>query len=162
MLVLATLAGPPYQAEVGFAAPVEPYQVELGSGAEVSQGAVFVLPLGEEDGGGGAGASSVAKFGKSERFASGTFTIEELLAFGGLNDDEAVREWFVEVKGVEVGVAEKVVSKLTAVGKLGDRDFDAELKRCKVPHGGLSIGCMAGLEGGPRGGRRRRRGQPRS
>ena len=124
---------------------------------EVSQGAAIALPLGEEAGGGAAGASSVAKAGKAERFASGTFTVEELLAFGGLDDDEAVRDWFVEVKGVEVGVAIRVVSKLTAVGKLGDREFDAELKRCKVPHGGLSIGCMAGLEGEGESGRRRSR-----
>ena len=124
---------------------------------EVSQGAAIAVPLREEAGGGGAGASSVAKAGKAARLASGTFTVEELRAFGGLGDDDAVRDWFVEVKGVEVGVAIRVVSKLTALGKLGDREFDAELKRCRAPHGGLSIGCMAGLEGGSESGRRRSR-----
>ena len=73
-----------------------------------------------------------------------------------MDDDEAVKNWFVEVKGVEEYVAVKLVAKLTALGKLGDLELAAELARCRTPSGGQSIGCTAGLES--ESGRRRRRG----
>ena len=88
----------------------------------------------------------MAKAGKAMRVASGTYTIEELRTFGGVDDDEAVRNWFVEVKRVEEYVAVKLVAKLTALGKLGDLELAAELAGCRTPSGGQSIGCTVGLE----------------
>ena len=102
----------------------------------MSQGEAIAKSMRGDDGSGVVGAVQTAKAGKAMRVASGTFTLEELRAFGGVDDDEAVRSWFVEVKGVEEKSAVKLVAKLTALGKLGDLELATELAMCRTPSGG--------------------------
>ena len=151
ILVLATLAGPPYQAEVGLDAPLEPHPLKLGGGAALQTlGGAAAEAERRED---------AARVKAREGVEVKTITTAE---FARADTALDVAAYFV---GLGLSDAQaKRAERLLSGEESGDDEIGENIAKCLIlggsDWGGDRIDTQC-LFGDAPGGRRRRRGRQR-